>query len=166
MSTVKLPYWPSEKVEAIQTRFGNQEISKPYLYDEAIPGRHIVRIDLMECLRPILGSDCLYARKRLYDFVSGNSDDATRRKLLAHYYRKHKDITLYINELCLYGDDEVDLLDAVQANLKQEIDEYTRKVAATLDTMGYKYLTTTHNYLYYASKQEINVPLVGAKVIC
>lgn len=166
MSIVKLPYWPGEKVEVTQTRFGNQEISKPHLYDTAIPGKHIVRIDLMECLRPILGSNCLYARKRLYDFISGNSDDETRRKLLAHYYRKHKDITLYINELCLYGEEDVDLLETVQANLKQTIDEYTRKVMSTLDAMGYKYLVTTHNYLYYASRSTIELSLLGAEIIC
>ncbi len=166
MSTVKMPYYPGVQIESRLTRFGSPEISIPHLYDTALLGRIIIKVDLLESLRPLLGDNCLYARGRLYDFLSGNIGDDTRHQLVAHYYRVHKTVTVYVNELVTYGETTDSLMDDVHRQLMQRVNEYKDEAVDTLSSMGCKYLTQTHYFLYYASNSKREIPLRGVELIC
>lgn len=167
MCIVKLPYYPEEEIDMITTRRGVVEISKPNLYEKPIKNKYIVRIDLQDALRPILGSNCVTARSRLYNFLSGKYDDADCYATLAGYYRRHSDATRYINNVVNYEDTDQPLAELVMQRLSSAISDYCQTVMNSYLSCGGKLLVRTHNYIYFAFNFKPDVEYSeGVKLIC
>lgn len=167
ISPVKIPYYPNVQAVLTETTFGAVEISCPTIYDTALPNKVIVRVDLLECLRSVWGDDCQIYRCLLYKLVSGSCDDSEHRQLFASFYRKYKPITAYVNNLYNYGEKNIPIIERTVVPIREMIDAYRAEVAELFATKGGKYLTTTHDYVYYAFVPGATLPeLKGIKVIC
>lgn len=167
MSSIKLPYHPEIVSQVHVTRFGVSEITTPLVYETPIEGKILVRVDLMETLREVLGDSALHARSTTYSIVSGNCDDELLQQRMASYYRKYAKVTRYVNDVYDKGSVEQPLIQQVLEDLRSRVSKYTETVSALMDESHGKYLVTTHLYSYYAFTNRVNIPeLRGLKFIC
>lgn len=152
-------------IQKTETPFGTVEISKPDLYDTPIPDKVILKVDTLDCLRPLLGSNCFICRDLLYSLLSGSHEDIN--KLFASFYRRFPEIRAYVNDKFLYGDESVPLLERSLFPLRKQVDDYRVDVFNDLNSRGGKYLVTTHDYIYFAFKSTAVLPdIKGAIKIC
>ena len=166
-SLVKIPYYPHVEATMKETNFGAIEITCPQIYETAIKGKVIVRIDLLECLRPIWGDDCQICRGLLYQLVSGSCPDDVHKKLFASFYRKYKNITIYVNNHYNYGETTIPIVERTLHPIRNIINSYKDDIDEMMSSSGGKYLTTTHDYIYYAFVPGSELPdIKGAKIIC
>ena len=127
----------------------------------------IVRVDMLECLRDILGDECLFARNTTYSIVSGSCDSDTWNARIASYYKNYPTVTAFINSVSEYGDSAQPLGVQVSKKLMEMIEAYSRDVMDTFDSAGGKYLISTHLYMYFKFSMAATIPEVkGAKLIC
>jgi len=167
MSSIKLPYHPELESQVHVTRFGVSEITTPLVYETPVAGKILVRVDLMEALREVLGDSALHARSTTYSLVSGNCDDETLQRRMASYYRKYAKVMSYVNDVYDKGSIEQPLITQVLDDLRDRISKYTERVSSVMDDSHGKYLVTTHLYSYYAFVNKDNIPeLRGLKFIC
>lgn len=167
ISPVKIPYYPNVQATLTETTFGAVEISCPEIYETALKNKIIVRVDLLECLRPIWGNDCQIYRCLLYKLVSGSCSEDVHRKLFASFYRKYKSITLYVNNLYNYGEKDIPIILRTITPIRELINNYRQEVMDVCSSCGGKYLTATHDYIYYAFVPGASLPNIkGVKVIC
>ena len=153
ISPVKIPYYPNVQATLTETIFGAVEISCPDIYNKAIPNKVIVRVDLLECLRSIWGDDCQIYRCLLYKLVSGTCSTEEHRQLFASFYRKYKPITTIIERTVV--------------PVRAMIEDYRNEVSEVFTAKGGKYLTRTHDYVYYAFVPGAALPeMKGITVIC
>lgn len=166
-SLVKIPYYPKEMATVTETTFGAMEISCPQIYETAIKGKVIVRIDLLECLRPIWGDDCQIYRCLLYKLVSGSCSEEEHKMLFASFYRRYKYITKYVNNLYNYGEKEIPIIRRALNPIRERITEYRESMLEEFNNAGGKYLVSTHDYVYFAFVPGVEIPdIKGVKIIC
>lgn len=167
MYTVKLPYYPKVESVVTETRFGALEISTPTIYETPLCGIKIVRLDALECLRPVLGDDCLKARNTVYSIVSGSGDIQSYRERLANCYKQYPKVTSFINSVYEYGYSDKPLDSQVSVRLMEIVNEYLREMMQLFDNAGGKYLVSTHLYIYFKFSNVATLPVTeGVKVIC
>ena len=167
MLPIKIPYYPHVQATLTETVFGAVEISCPEIYETALTNKIIVRVDLLECLRPLWGDNCQIYRCLLYRLVSGSCSEDDHRKLFASFYRKYKPITAYVNNLYNYGEKQIPIVERTLSAIRELINTYREEVMLELSAKGGKYLVATHDYLYYAFTPGVVLPNIkGAKVIC
>ena len=167
MSPVKLPYYPKVQATMHVTRFGAVEISESRIYNTPIPGKVILRVDCLDCLRDKFGDDCFICRELFYTILSGEHPIYNANEILASYYRKYKTFTDYVNDRYFYGDASIPLLERCALPLRERVDAYKNEMMQYLSDMGGKFLIQTCDFLYYAFNSTARIPEVkGAKVIC
>ena len=167
-SQVKLPYYPKIVAQRKETTFGAIEISCPEVYEVPIDGMRVVRVDLLECLREVLGDNCFVYRDLLYKLVSGSCTSKEEHlDLFQSYYRRYAGITAYVNDLYYYGESEIPIVPRVLQEVREKINFYKNYVTNEFLTSGGKFLVDTHDYLYFAFKGTTVVPNVkGISIIC
>lgn len=150
-----------------ETRFGALEITTPTIYETPINGMQLVRVDTLECLRELLGDDCLCARNTTYSVVSGSCESTVWQARMASYYRKYPKVTIFINKIFEYGDISKPLGEQVSQSLMEMIQDYSKELLQKFDDAGGKFLVSTHCYLYFKFAESATVPEVeGVKLIC
>jgi hypothetical protein len=166
-SQVKIPYYPKVEAHTHETTFGATEVSCPQIYETPLSNIHIVRVDLLECLRDVLGDNCFIYRDNLYKLLAGSCTKEEHVELFASYYRTYKGVTTYVNNLFYYGETDVPIIVRTLEPLRDKINEYRDVMIKLLTDSGGKYLLHTHDYLYYGFRCTNNIPDVkGLKVIC
>ena len=164
MYPLKLPYYPQTPVTAESTPGGLIEISNPGLYDVPLPNKVILRVDLLSCLSTLLGESCLICRDYLYTVVAGKGDFSV---IFGHMYRRHKGMFKYVNDIHMYGDSDVPLIDRCIDPLREIVRDNEEKMMSLLSASGAKYLVTTHGYLYVCYSAGREIPnVMGGKRIC
>ena len=140
------------------------EISVPELYNAPLEKKVILRVDLLEVLRPIIGDNCYIYRDYLYNVVAGKGDVML---MFSHMYRRHKALLMYVNDMATYGDNLVPLVDRCLEPLRDKVNSYHDEVNQRLTDVGAKYLVTTHCYEYFCFRDEASIPEVkGGTIIC
>ena len=166
-SQVKLPYYPKIVAQCRETTFGAIEINCPEVYEKPIEGMRVVRVDLLECLREVLGDNCFIYRDMLYKLISGSCSKEEHLDLFQSYYRRYEGVTAYVNELFYYGESEIPIVPRVLQDVREKINSHKVEVTNRLTSSGGKFLVNTHDYLYFAFKGNTIVPDVkGVYVIC
>lgn len=166
MSSVKLPYCKIE-VQVTETPFGVMEIDKPTVYDTPIPNRIIYRLDLLAILHDRLDDQCFDCRVLLYNMLAGNHGKYDCNEIFLSYYRKFASFRKLVNDAYYYGDENATLFDRVVKPLREEINMYAEEMHRKLDSVGGKYLISTHDKLYYGFKYREMIPdLIGGTIIC
>ncbi len=168
MSQVKMPYYPKIEASCVETTFGAVEISCPDLYDKPIEGMRILRVDLLECLREDFGDNCMLYRDMLYKLVSGSCKTQSEHiEIFASAYRRFHQFALFVNQIYYYGETNIPIVPRVLNPVRDTINVHCDKVTEELTLAGGKFLTHTHDYLYYGFKGDTSLPeLKGAQVIC
>lgn len=167
MYKVKLPYYPKVESLATETRFGALEITTPTIYESPLDGAKIVRIDALECLRPVLGDECLDSRGTVYTIVSGTGDIHAYRQRLSECYKKFPKVTTFVNDVYEYGESDKPLDTQVSERLMEIVNAYLREMIQKFDNAGGKYLVSTHLYTYFKFAPIAVLPdISGVKVIC
>lgn len=122
---------------------------------------------MLECLRSIWGDDCQIYRCLLYKLVSGTCSTEEHRQLFASFYRKYKPITTYVNNLYNYGEKDIPIIERTVVPVRAMIEDYRNEVSEVFTAKGGKYLTRTHDYVYYAFVPGAALPeMKGITVIC
>lgn len=168
MLQVKMPYYPKVEAYSMETTFGAVEVSCPKLYETPLDGMTILRVDLLECLRDIVGDNCLMYRDLFYKLVAGSTEtQAEHIELFESFYRRFEKFTAYVNNLYYYGESTIPLIPRVLNELRDVINANADASAQLLNNSGGKYLVHTHDYLYYGFKKVVAVPEVkGSLKIC
>lgn len=165
MLEVKLPYYPQQTATLSESPFGVPELSCPKIYENPLNNKVILRIDVLESLRDLLGDNCLYYRDHLYKLVSGNVPDFN--KMLNSYYSKFPHFREYMNEEFYFGDTSRPISDRTLEHMNSLILQFETKVRSLCELAGGKYLVYTHYFLYYAYASKELVPQIdGGFVIC
>lgn len=103
----------------------------------------------------------------LYNLVAGKGSKEELNNMLASFYRRFASYRKLLNDAFYYGDETITLFDRVVLPLRDSVTEYSLEVSETLSVKGYKYLTRTHDYMYYAVRPNTAIPnFLGVKVIC
>ena len=166
MSQVKLPYCRAV-VNVHESPFGVPEVEYPNLYESPIPGKVIVRVDILDKLRDRLDESCFICRDLLYALFSGAKSYYDYADILMSYYKKFPAFRKLVNDVYFYGDDTIPLVDRVLMPLRKELNTYQQEISEYLHKKGGKYLTTSRDYLYYAFPSCWDVPKVERAVyIC
>ncbi|MCM1219035.1 MAG: hypothetical protein NC548_31520 [Lachnospiraceae bacterium] len=167
-SLVKMPYYPKIAASCMETTFGALEISCPLLYETPIDGLCIVRVDLLECLRDILGENCMMYRDMCYKLVSGSCTTQQEHiEIFSSAYRRFSRFTKYVNDVYYYGESDIPIIPRVLNPVREIIEKYRDTVMNILVQSGGKFLTNTHDYLYFAYKGTTAPPVMkGLTVIC
>ena len=143
------------------------ELNCPEVYEKPINGMRVVRVDLLECLRESLGDNCFIYRDLLYKLLSGSCSREEHVKLFQSYYRRYQGVTSFVNEIYYYGESEIPIIPRVLQTVREALDAYRESVVTALSDAGGKYLTITHDYVYFAFKGNNQVPdMKGIKIIC
>lgn len=166
MSKQKAVYYPDIILTTTETRFGAKEIDKPTLYDKPIPGKVIVKVDTLDILKDIWGVTILMSRDKVYRLVSGNVSDEEYRALICSYYRKYSSFCNYVTDKYIFGDKNIPLVRRIIEPARELISLHTDEVIRILEQSGGKYLTTTHDYLYYAYMHDKIPEVRGMTLIC
>lgn len=143
-------------------------MSCPTLYDTPIDGMSIAKIDLLECLRGVLGDNCMLYRDMYYKLVSGScSTQAEHIEIFASAYRRFRQFTEYVNNIYYYGETNIPIIPRVLNPIRDIIDDYKSSVMTTMSAVGGKFLMNTHDYLYYSFKNNCEIPeMKGLLIIC
>lgn len=157
---VKLPYYPAVNATQTETRFGSLEISCPQIYESPLPnGKKIVRYDMLTAVRKLWGENCFLYRDNIYKIVSGSCEnDAFHYELFASYYRRYKGIRKYVNDLYYYGNKEVPIVIRTLLPIREILNEHNIEMQTKLKDMGGKFLVSTHEYIYFAFVQGMDLP--------
>ena len=98
----RAPYYPQTQVEESVTRFGTIATNCKNLYETPIKGKTNYRVDLLEALVDMWGSNVLMSRDLTYCLVSGSCTDDKYRSVIKSYYRKFIAFGNYINHIFIF----------------------------------------------------------------
>lgn len=147
----KATYYPETTLTITQTPFGMIETSPSTLYQQPIPGKIIVQIDLLVLLTDTFGEASTADRERLYMVVSGKTDAPKDWcDLMAHFYRRYATFANFIDFIFYFGDESVSLYNRIKYKLQETIErarDYVR-------SLGGKILMEDHGYVYVAFSAE------------
>ena len=164
----RAPYYPQTQVEESVTRFGTIETNCKNLYETPISGKTIYRVDLLEALVDMWGSNVLMSRDLTYCLVSGSCTDDKYRSVIKSYYKKFIAFGNYINHIFIFGDKSLPYITRIIKPARAAIDEYYQTVCEEIENTGAKYLMRTHEYVYFAVPATVHyeTALKGVKIIC
>lgn len=166
MFQVKLPYC---KIMATvsETPFGVQELDCPKVYDKPIQNKIILRVDILDKLHDRFDAPCFAYREIIYALFSGSKGYYDCNDIFYSYYRKFASFRKIVNEAYYYGDDRIPLFERVVMPIRDELNKHTAQTIKLLHDNGGKYLTSTHDYVYFAFPIGSNVPEIpGGVKIC
>jgi len=135
-------------------------------YDLPIPDHKIIRFDLLEALRDLLGDPILIYRDFLYDLVSASKGIDDVDKKLGIAYRTFPDVRTYINDLSLFGDLYTPIREQFIEGCEQKINLYRIALNEKYNTTGIKILPESHLYYYIAPRVTVTTSERGCKEIC
>lgn len=160
-------YYPNVMAYATETRFGAREIIPAGVYNKPIKNKVIIKVDLLECLRELIGNSCFINRELLYSVVSGSDRRFNSRKALASMYRRCRGMTRYVNDAYFYDDVDEDFVTGVVRPLRDTLTEYTAKVRGIMLDHGFRPLLVEEDFIYFAAPSGTTIPKIeGIEVIC
>lgn len=167
MSQVKLPYYP--KIIAIRSEspFGVQEVDKSTVYDQPLPDKTILRVDVLEHLRGVIPDTCFVDRDILYALFSGSTGYYNSHDILCSFYRRYEYFRKLVNDECYFGDETEELSTRILMPIRNDLNEWRDTVLKKLFDSGAKYLVESKDYIYVSFRKGTPVPdIIGAKTIC
>ena len=167
MSQVKLPYYPKVEAQMHVTPFGAVEISVPQIYDTPLQNKVIVKVDTLCCLDDVFTNECFICRDFLYAIMAGDYRKYNITDVFASYYRRFSSVREYVNDRYFYGDNEVPMLERCILPLRERVNSFKDKTVDLMCGAGGKYLTHTHDYLYFSFSPSATIPeYKGVEIIC
>ncbi len=141
-----------------ETPFGVPELDNPKVYDNPIPNKVILKVDLLELLKDRFDEPCFICRDIMYALFSGSHGFYDCNQIFYSYYKKFPSFRRIINDAYYYGDDSIPLFERVVLPIREELNKYMYYVITGLKDSGGKYLVSTHDYVYFAFKEGNYIP--------
>lgn len=137
-------YYPKRTLKIDQTRFGMPKTAPISLYQMPIPGKVILKIDLLDVLRQKWGDNMMQGREYAYKLVSGEGvNDNQYRYILTSCYKRFAAFANYCDECYYFGDYHKSLHARFLAPVKEMIQNRRDELCA----LG-RFLAEDSGYIY------------------
>lgn len=129
-------------------------------------GKVVIRIDTLSILKDVVGEEIYKDRNKLYKLLSASGvTNRVYQILFERAYLDSERFRFYVDGQFLFKSPEENLLSVVIAPLREKVDKYQVELFNRLTSSGFKYLMSTHDYVYYATSKAPIPELEGLTVI-
>ena len=164
--SANLPYYPQVAYTTTTNQLGLDDISVPEIYETPLPGKTIIRVDLLRGV-PGINVEDHNLRTTFYNLLTLDMNRDSKNIMFKKLYNNSPEFRRYVKEVDVYTEHTLPLEKRVCDDIKKRVSK-VRETFLPDYKSTYKYLIETNGYVYYAAfSVTLALPeLYGVKYIC
>jgi len=148
---MKARYFPTVNYEIYKTNLGVQESTLPTLYDNPINGKHTIKIDALNALRPFLGNITKLRRDLVYNLFRELSTPKEFKHKAQELCKLSKLFAREVDIWCTCSTSTENFYKEFTEFYRNIIDDYTKEIIQKYTNKGCTVLLNTHDTVYLVS---------------